>query len=739
MVSEELLEECLQILQDKSLDEEDQVEKIEEFLGNKTSLSGTSLENAVLDILWRHRNRTLPDSSPPPPRHTIIRRSSPAPWQMARSSTPLSPHSNLGTSPGSTSWMQTSRSGFPRPPLSSTASPFTSPRPSPRLALAQPIPHSPNLNAYEFSDQSQVSDFYGDFGNDSNVDWLVADDANSTTSSVGTLSIHGGLSATAPEFVPDMSPHDILRTVLGDKRSNDEIETALEANGYDLGATIAALSQGTDIGVASTTPDGDNRVLVGKSMSMEPPKSSETPVQNRSPVVCKYWLSTGQCLRADCRFSHDLTSHLCKYWVMGNCLAGDGCPFSHDPSALVANLSIDGNGSTNPAGIAFQVDNAPDAFPPLQSTGVSVDQWTGQQGGKYPGYLFGLPGGKGSPHFGGGKRNGSMTSLSRPHSRPGSRHQHRELNPSAPSVDDPDAFPTLAAVSAKNSGKKSHGKRNRENNSTRDNLPASLADVVRMSPSPALGKGKSSTKYNREGAKGRENSAAAQSIPPPQHIPWLETGSRTNQQYIKYRTEAIRHGTVRNKFLQSAAQAWNRNDARAAKALSLRGQAENEAMRKCHREAARQLYEERNKHLQNAGLDDALEELYVDLHGLHPEEAIEYLEKILIKHAREGQRVIYAITGTGHHSKNGKDKIGKAVKAWLNEWKYLFREFSVPGERGGYVGGILGIDPTSYDKAMARSLEKNGDGKDDDDAGNQPVLTMGKIQLLRRGDIEPKQ
>ncbi|KKK12004.1 hypothetical protein P175DRAFT_0560330 [Aspergillus ochraceoroseus IBT 24754] len=740
MVVEELLEDCLQILQDKSLDEEEQVEKIEEFLRGKTSLSGASLENAVLDILWRHRNRSLPDSSPPPPRHTIIRRSSPAPWQMARSSTPLSPHSNLGTSPGSTSWLQSSRGGFSRPPLSSTVSPFTSPRPSPRLALAQPIPHSPNLNAYEFSDQSQVSDFYGDFGNDSNVDWLVADDANSTTSSLGGLSVHGGLSATAPEFVPDMSPHDILRTVLGDKRSNDEIETALAANGYDLGATIASLSQSVDGEVTLNFQDGDSRVVVGKSMSMDSARGTASPAHNRSPVVCKYWLSTGQCLRADCRFSHDLTSHLCKYWVMGNCLAGDGCPFSHDPSALVANLSV-GDQSATPT---FLVDAASDAFPPLQSAG-SADQWVSQLGIKYPGYLSGLSAGKNSPtlQLVNGKRNGSMTSLSRPHSRPGSRHQNRELNPAAPSVDDPDAFPTLAAVGAKNSGKKSHGKRgaqNRENNLNRDNTPTSLADVVRMSPSPAPGKGKSSSKHSREGAKGREHSAAAQSIPAPQNIPWLETGSRTNQQYIKYRTEAIRHGTVRNKFLQSAAQAWNRNDARAAKALSLRGQAENEAMRKCHREAARQLYEERNKHLLTAGLDDAAEELYVDLHGLHPEEAIEYLEKILLKHAREGRRVIYAITGTGHHSKNGKDKIGKAVKAWLNEWKYLFREFSVPGERGGYVGGILGIDPTSYDKALARSLEESGDGKDEDESsGNQPVLTMGKIQLLKRGDMDLKQ
>ena len=133
------------------------------------------------------------------------------------------------------------------------------------------------------------------------------------------------------------------------------------------------------------------------------------------------------------------------------------------------------------------------------------------------------------------------------------------------------------------------------------------------------------------------------------------------------------------------------------------------------------------------GLDDTSEELYIDLHGLHPEEAIEYLEKILLKHAREGRRVLYAITGTGHHSKNGKDKIGKAIKAWLNEWRYLFREFSVPGERGGYVGGILGIDPTSYDKTLAKSVEDDADGKTDD--RNQSG-TMCKIQLLRREDLE---
>jgi hypothetical protein len=59
----------------------------------------------------------------------------------------------------------------------------------------------------------------------------------------------------------------------------------------------------------------------------------------------------------------------------------------------------------------------------------------------------------------------------------------------------------------------------------------------------------------------------------------------------------------------SAAQAWNRSDSRAAKALSLRGQSENNLMREAHREAARILYEERNKDT------DSSIELYVDLHG----------------------------------------------------------------------------------------------------------------------------
>lgn len=182
----------------------------------------------------------------------------------------------------------------------------------------------------------------------------------------------------------------------------------------------------------------------------------------------------------------------------------------------------------------------------------------------------------------------------------------------------------------------------------------------------------------------------------------------------------------------SAAQAWNRNDARAAKALSLRGQSENDLMRKAHREAAKELYEERNRSTSSGS------EVYVDLHGLHPEEAVEYLEKVLLENSKE-TRPVYAITGTGHHSKNGKDKVGKAIRNFLNEWRYAYREFSVPGDRNN-MGGILGIDAQSWDKSLARSeasesLDGDADSKDD---GGVDILSQGveigdgKVRLLVR-------
>ena len=303
---DDIYERCLPILNDKALEEEDKTDKLEELLRKETSLVGAPLENAILDALWRHRESAKVGASTSPVRQPLVRRNSPAPWQVPRVSTPLgSPQ--IISSPAH-------MPGFPvsRPSFSSLhkSSPFSSPKPSPRLAFAQPIPHSPSLHAYEFSDTSPNVEEYGDYGSDT-VDWLVADDAISVASSTGT----GSLSAAAPEWTPqpDMGPYDILRSVLGDRKTNSEIEEALETNGYDLGATMAALTkddEDTTTLKAQAAPFVPS-ILVGKSMAADRPRPS-TPTSGQSPIVCKYWLSSGSCARADCRFAHDLSNHVCK-------------------------------------------------------------------------------------------------------------------------------------------------------------------------------------------------------------------------------------------------------------------------------------------------------------------------------------------------------------------------------------------------------------------------------------------
>lgn len=107
----------------------------------------------------------------------------------------------------------------------------------------------------------------------------------------------------------DMSPYDILRSILGPSRTDEDIETALTTHGYDLSATIMALMDVQDT-EAAPVPLPENNILIGKAMDMQRPA---TPLgQQKTGVVCRFWLSTGQCLRADCRFSHDLSNHICK-------------------------------------------------------------------------------------------------------------------------------------------------------------------------------------------------------------------------------------------------------------------------------------------------------------------------------------------------------------------------------------------------------------------------------------------
>ena len=68
---------------------------------------------------------------------------------------------------------------------------------------------------------------------------------------------------------------------------------------------------------------------------------------------------------------------------------------------------------------------------------------------------------------------------------------------------------------------------------------------------------------------------------------------------------------------------------------------------------------------------------------------------------------------------------------WLSQWKCAFREFSVPRDN---LGGILGIDPRSFDRSMLKE-EKGGSevGDVDQDVGGK--VNLAKSESMVKGGI----
>lgn len=328
MISDAIYDLCLPILKDPNVEDEEKTEKLQELVQKESELTGKPLEEAVLSILWRFRDSNTTTKASPTVRPNAIRRHTPALGQLPRS--PLISRSPLPRSPLASPSLSgvapaippgfSGRSGAFRRSTSfnASSSPFGSPRASPRLAFASPIPHSPSLSSYEFSEPGSAANDYGDYGSDT-VDWLVNEESHSRPSSSAGSTYESGLNATAASWMQpqnnEMSPYDMLRSVLGDGKTDEEIESALESNGYDLSTTLMNLMGGQAMYQEPTyVQQNDGEILIGKSMMPTRPVTIDKPQERgRSSIVCKYWLSNGNCLRADCRFSHDLSNHICKY------------------------------------------------------------------------------------------------------------------------------------------------------------------------------------------------------------------------------------------------------------------------------------------------------------------------------------------------------------------------------------------------------------------------------------------
>ncbi|KAM6496877.1 hypothetical protein JOM56_007350 [Amanita muscaria] len=191
----------------------------------------------------------------------------------------------------------------------------------------QPLSHSPWQNTYGYFPPEPNG-----FGS-SSMDLIDDTEANSI-------------------LTDGMTPFDVLSSVFGSSLAPSELEEALANNGYDFERAMAWLVDKAPPSSPQPSPIrmqsmGSRVMLVsreaqpnlrgGRGTYPIPIPSSSRPGQRYSnngrpsqaaTRVCRYYLA-GECLRADCRFSHELERALCRFWLRGTCAKQENCEFMH--------------------------------------------------------------------------------------------------------------------------------------------------------------------------------------------------------------------------------------------------------------------------------------------------------------------------------------------------------------------------------------------------------------------------
>ncbi|KAK9464129.1 uncharacterized protein V1516DRAFT_632829 [Lipomyces oligophaga] len=173
---------------------------------------------------------------------------------------------------------------------------------------------------------------------------------------------HGGSNNTTPVLTSsslatispsseDMSsPFDHVRSALGlsgpSDMSDTEIINSLDRNGYDIYIALTELMDKLE-GKLPDIPQDIKVQTIGPAYSMQSAQSASKE-HSKIPTVCRYFLTTGQCLRPDCRFAHDLSATVCRYWLQNSCLAGSTCVFLHSiPPEMLSRLEDRRNGGVS--------------------------------------------------------------------------------------------------------------------------------------------------------------------------------------------------------------------------------------------------------------------------------------------------------------------------------------------------------------------------------------------------------
>ncbi|KAG8828021.1 hypothetical protein FRC17_007637, partial [Serendipita sp. 399] len=381
-----------------------------------------------------------------------------------------------------------------------------------------------------------------------------------------------------PNVPEGMTPLDVLMSVFGTTMSSAEVESVLAQHGWNFDEAMQSLierspSEGPgptgspEHGVDRFGPGGRSGALEGRNATFVgrqapgrgnflygpgPPSRQ----MSRPGRVCRYFLAN-ECLRADCRFSHDLDRALCRFWLRGVCAKGDNCEFMHrlppnmegggPPSLPPPPFVVDPNASAR--GGRFD-DRSPARQDSLRDqSGTPAEEDFPALGTTPEDRERGRFGDRGTPH-----RQGSLPN-------------------------DPSRSRFVAAVKKQNGASSS--------------VPLIISGSKFVVNSKPVDEAVAQPSLSASAATPKPS--ARIKLRPPTLLPVLSTGEALNKLYMTYRDRPLQLQAARNACLARAADAWRRNDAANAKRFSHEANELNGKMAGEARESASRLLLERSK------------------------------------------------------------------------------------------------------------------------------------------------
>ena len=246
--------------------------------------------------------------------------------------------------------------------------------------------------------------------------------------------------------------------------------------------------------------------------------------------VCRHFLA-GECLRADCPFSHDVGATVCRFWLQGRCVKGDSCEFRH--AAAVASGADQNAGDTDDDDAALA---------------AALEALDAQDSAMFPALS---------------DREAASAPAPLPYALVGRIARLHEAFPWVPPEFLRDALlRTDGDVAAATEHVRADFPR-----------PVDFAAAPRSETLPTA-----ATPSRRSPAGGRYLCGAAT----PHPSLWVDTGAAVSQLYKRLRQEAIDHAEQRNKLFQAATAAYRRGDGAAARALSREGRWHHDRMQELH-------------------------------------------------------------------------------------------------------------------------------------------------------------